>query len=135
VAAIAAAEAGVPKLSPGSLEVTSPAFAVGYDAPMPAAYTCAGAGVSPPLEFKGVPANTVALLLIVKFIGDAGSRVVWAVANISPSAGGAAEGGTPEGGVVGVNGEGQNKWGGICAPQGRLTAFSSSCMRSARSCR
>jgi Raf kinase inhibitor-like YbhB/YbcL family protein len=48
----------------GSLQVSSLAFA--DHAPIPARYTADGEGVSPPLQWNGVPANAASLVLIVE---------------------------------------------------------------------
>lgn len=48
----------------GSLQVGSLAFA--DHAPIPARYTADGEGVSPPLQWSGVPANAASLVLIVE---------------------------------------------------------------------
>ncbi|MFC5499202.1 YbhB/YbcL family Raf kinase inhibitor-like protein [Caenimonas terrae] len=48
----------------GSLQVASLAFA--DHAPIPARYTADGEGVSPPLQWSGVPANAASLVLIVE---------------------------------------------------------------------
>jgi Raf kinase inhibitor-like YbhB/YbcL family protein len=48
----------------GMLTVTSPAF--GDHAPMPARYTADGDGLSPPLDWQGVPAGAEALLLLIE---------------------------------------------------------------------
>ena len=48
----------------GLLQVSSLAFA--DHAPIPARYTADGEGVSPPLQWTGVPANAASLLLIVE---------------------------------------------------------------------
>jgi Raf kinase inhibitor-like YbhB/YbcL family protein len=47
-----------------SIEVSSPAF--GYNEPIPAEYTADGAGLSPPLEWRGVPPNAEAVVLLVE---------------------------------------------------------------------
>jgi Raf kinase inhibitor-like YbhB/YbcL family protein len=47
-----------------SIEVSSPAF--GYNEPIPAHYTADGSGVSPPLEWRGVPPNAEAVVLLVE---------------------------------------------------------------------
>lgn len=49
---------------PAPLDLRSPAFANG--APLPQRYTADGAGVSPPLEWDGVPADARSLALIVE---------------------------------------------------------------------
>src|SRR3954468_14638540 len=48
----------------GTLQVSSLAFA--DHAPIPARYTADGEGVSPPLQWSGVPANAQSLVLIVE---------------------------------------------------------------------
>lgn len=47
-----------------AIELSSPAFA--DDAALPTEYTADGAGRSPPLQWRGVPAGTVSLVLIVE---------------------------------------------------------------------
>jgi len=47
-----------------SIEVGSPAFA--YNGIIPAQYTADGAGVSPPLEWRGVPPEAQAAVLLVE---------------------------------------------------------------------
>jgi Raf kinase inhibitor-like YbhB/YbcL family protein len=46
------------------IEVTSPAFA--YNALLPVQYTADGAGVSPPLEWRCVPTDAEAIVLLVE---------------------------------------------------------------------
>jgi Raf kinase inhibitor-like YbhB/YbcL family protein len=46
------------------IEITSPAFAP--DSQLPQRYTADGAGVSPPLRWRNIPADAVALALIVE---------------------------------------------------------------------
>ena len=48
----------------GSVELASTAFA--DHAPLPARHTADGEGVSPPLQWRGLPAGTASLLLIVE---------------------------------------------------------------------
>jgi len=47
-----------------SIEVTSPAFA--YNESIPVQYTADGAGLSPPLEWRGVPTDAQAVVLLVE---------------------------------------------------------------------
>lgn len=47
-----------------SIEVSSPAFA--YNTPIPVQYTADGEGMSPPLEWSGVPPNAEAVVLLVE---------------------------------------------------------------------
>ncbi|MGH8178181.1 MAG: YbhB/YbcL family Raf kinase inhibitor-like protein [Steroidobacter sp.] len=47
-----------------SIDVSSPAFE--YNEPIPARYTADGEGVSPPIEWRGVPPNAEAVVLLVE---------------------------------------------------------------------
>ncbi|HEX2495159.1 MAG TPA: YbhB/YbcL family Raf kinase inhibitor-like protein [Steroidobacter sp.] len=47
-----------------SIQVRSPAF--DYNEPIPAQYTADGEGLSPPLEWRGVPPNAEAVVLLVE---------------------------------------------------------------------
>lgn len=47
-----------------SIEISSPAFA--YNDSIPAQYTADGAGISPPLEWRGVPADAQGIVLLVE---------------------------------------------------------------------
>ena len=47
-----------------SIEIASPAFE--YNAMMPVRYTADGEGISPPLEWRGVPADAQAIVLLVE---------------------------------------------------------------------
>lgn len=48
----------------GRIEITSPAFAAGW--PLPRRFTADGDGVSPPLEWRNIPADTGVIVLIVE---------------------------------------------------------------------
>ncbi len=80
----------------GSLQVGSLAFA--DHAPIPARYTADGEGVSPPLQWSGVPANAASLVLIVED-ADAPTPhpLVHAIAVDLP----AQDGSLPEGAITG----------------------------------
>jgi hypothetical protein len=101
------------------MAMASAAFA-GENQPLSAHYTCTGA-VSPPLEWKEVPAKAAALALVVTSIDNSGSAVRWLVGDINPMAKGVAEGKTPAGGIVGSNAEGNPSYGGICPRKGQAT--------------
>ena len=47
-----------------SIAVSSPAF--GPDEPIPPEYTADGEGLSPPLEWRGVPMNADAVVLVIE---------------------------------------------------------------------
>lgn len=75
-----------------SIEVSSSAF--GYNEHLPARYTADGEGLSPPIEWQGVPPGAQALILLVE---DADSPtphpIVHAIAwDLSPQDGSIAEG-------------------------------------------
>jgi phosphatidylethanolamine-binding protein (PEBP) family uncharacterized protein len=67
-------------------------------------YTCRGANVSPPVQWVGVSPQAKEILVLVRSLVGPGRFVVnWAVAGISPSATGIAEGKLPSGAIVGRN--------------------------------
>jgi phosphatidylethanolamine-binding protein (PEBP) family uncharacterized protein len=76
----------------GSLEVSSLAFA--DHAPLPARYTSDGEGVSPPLQWRGVPAGASQLVLVVEDADAPTSEPLGhaIVVDLPPSAGGLPEG-------------------------------------------
>ncbi len=84
-------------------------------------YTCQadggkpGTGVSPALQWSGVPAGTSNLAILVTDL-NANSFVHWIVVGIDPATTGVAEGAVPQGGIVGKNGFGTVGWGGPCPP-------------------
>jgi len=73
------------------VELSSSAFAIGH--PIPRRYSCAGEDISPPLEWRAVPANATSLALIVDD-PDAPVRTFthWLAWGINPDDGGLAEG-------------------------------------------
>jgi Raf kinase inhibitor-like YbhB/YbcL family protein len=98
------------------LRLSSPAFADG--AAIPAAYSCRGADVSPPLAWTGVPAGTAELAVVMRDIApEAEGFVHWVVAGMAPSVGGLAEGTAPPG-VEAENDFGRPGWAGPCPPSG-----------------
>jgi phosphatidylethanolamine-binding protein (PEBP) family uncharacterized protein len=103
----------------GTFAVLSSAF--GRNGAIPSEYTCAGKGISPPLEWQSVPKGAAALVLFV--IDDSSSNTEggqrWIVANINPSSKGVAAGQTPEGGIVGTNTAGKAEYSPICPATGK----------------
>jgi Raf kinase inhibitor-like YbhB/YbcL family protein len=99
----------------GSMNLTSPSFGEGQS--IPAKYTCTGANVSPPLEWKGVPAGAKWLALTVDDPDAPGGHFThWQVSQIP-----ATTTAIPEGGHAGVereNGFGKSSYGGPCPPSG-----------------
>lgn len=103
------------------MNLTSPAFE--NDGQIPVAYTCEGAGISPPLHWVRVPSEAKSLALFViddtqdSFTNPNGG-VRWLVANINPEVGGLNAGQVPEGAVVGKGNNGKTGYGPICAEKG-----------------
>ncbi len=91
----------------------------------PKQYTCDGANISPPLEWKNVPAKAAALVLIMIDDSSTGpaSGIRWFVGDINPSSKGIAAGKTPEGGIVGSDTQGKSGYGGICPPAGKTSTI------------
>lgn len=88
---------------------------------MPRRYTCDGAGLSPPLAWRNVPARSVELLLLaIDLDGGHTDAVQWAVGGLPASAPGISAGRLPPGAVVGRGGAGDARWGGICGARGRV---------------
>jgi Raf kinase inhibitor-like YbhB/YbcL family protein len=98
-------------------QLTSPAFESGER--IPVRYTCKGANVSPPLELRGVPADTQSLAIILHD-PDAprGDYLHWAVWDIHPGITTIPEDSVPVGAVVGSNDFGDENYGGPCPPTG-----------------
>lgn len=103
----------------GKIKITSAAFKAG--GPIAAKYTCDGAGVSPPLQWQGIPHGTSEVfMLAIDLSGSAGDAIQWAVAGLSPTTTEIPEGHLPAGAVAGVNSAGKVGWGGICGAKGQL---------------
>jgi Raf kinase inhibitor-like YbhB/YbcL family protein len=91
------------RLGHGTLEVSTLAFA--DHAPIPARYTADGEGVSPPLQWQGVPANAASLVLIVEDAdAPTSDPLVHAIVVDLP----AGDGGLPEGAIKSSGHEGQH---------------------------
>jgi Raf kinase inhibitor-like YbhB/YbcL family protein len=105
--------------APGAFSITSSAFE--RNGAIPAEYTCAGKGISPPLSWQKAPAKAAELFLFV--IDDNSSNksggIRWVVGNIDPSSTGVAAGQTPKGGIVGTNTDGKATYSPICPPKGK----------------
>ncbi|WEK48078.1 MAG: YbhB/YbcL family Raf kinase inhibitor-like protein [Candidatus Andeanibacterium colombiense] len=103
----------------GVMRLTSTAFAPG--ATIPAEFTCAGAGISPPLAWTDPPAGTKSFALVVED-PDAPGGVFrhWGVYDIPADrhalAAGAAS--STEAGTRTVNDFGKSGYGGPCPPPG-----------------
>jgi phosphatidylethanolamine-binding protein (PEBP) family uncharacterized protein len=110
----------LPAPAAGKLAISSPAFA--RNGEVPKQYTCDGADISPPLEWRNVPAKAAALVL---FVIETGSTVGirWIVGDIRPGSGGVAAGRTPAGGIVGSDTQGKSGYGPICPPRGKTSTI------------
>jgi len=99
--------------------VTSPAFVANGDIPLK--YTCQGAGVSPPLQWKNVPAEAKELALVL-FDPDAGTGgfLHWVVFKIAPTVTSLPEGSLPAGVREAKNGAGKASYLGPCPPAGKV---------------
>ncbi|OBG18729.1 YbhB/YbcL family Raf kinase inhibitor-like protein [Mycobacterium sp. 852002-51057_SCH5723018] len=97
----------------GPLMISSPAFPDG--APIPAQYTCKGAGVAPPLTWSS-PSG--AALVVDDSDAPRGPYVHWIVVGIPPGPGNTADGQTPAGGSSLPNSAGQAGYSGPCPPAG-----------------
>jgi phosphatidylethanolamine-binding protein (PEBP) family uncharacterized protein len=104
---------------PGAFSISSSAFE--RNGAIPAQYTCAGAGVSPPLSWTKVPAHAAELVLFI--IDDSSSSssggIRWIVGGIDPSSTGVAAGKLPPGAIVGANTAGKAAYSPICPAHGK----------------
>jgi phosphatidylethanolamine-binding protein (PEBP) family uncharacterized protein len=105
------------------MTLTSPSVppGPGGPAPLPAAYTCDGAGGWPALAWSGVPAGSAELILYAMNIAPVGGKlfVDWAVAGIDPALSGIEPSKLPKGTTVGTNSFGKRGYE-IC-PEGSET--------------
>ncbi|HEY1457178.1 MAG TPA: hypothetical protein VGF15_01560 [Solirubrobacteraceae bacterium] len=115
----ARASGGEVYTAPGAFSISSSAFE--RNGAIPAKYTCAGAGISPPLSWGRVPGKAAELMLFV--IDDSTSEksggIRWVVGGIDPHSTGVQAGRTPAGGVVGTNTAGNPTYSPICPAHGK----------------
>ena len=114
-----------------TLTLVSPAFS--HNGEIPRKYTCQGADASPPLEWKGVPAGTKSLALVVDDPDAPDPKapkltwVHWVLYNIPATAGGLREAAKPNelppGSLDGLNDWKRTGYGGPCPPIGRHRYF------------
>jgi len=98
------------------IAVTSTAFV--DNGPIPSQYTCDGGNTVVPLAWKGIPANTVSVAVVVRDPDAAGGFVHWIVLGLPP-----ADGSLPPVPVTArqvANTAGQPLWKGPCPPAGPL---------------
>jgi phosphatidylethanolamine-binding protein (PEBP) family uncharacterized protein len=105
--------------APGTFSISSPVFE--RNGAIPAQYTCAGAGISPPLSWTKVPAKAAELVLFVIDDNSSGKSggIRWIVGGIDPSSTGVAAGKVPAGGIVGTNTAGKVGYSPICPAKGK----------------
>ena len=115
----ASSSSGEVYTAPGAFSISSSAFE--RNGQIPAQYTCAGAGISPPLSWEKVPAKAAELVLFVIDDNSSGSSggIRWVVGGIDPSSTGVAAGKTPPGGIVGTNTAGKAAYSPICPAKGK----------------
>ena len=92
---------------------------------IPSQYTCEGPGISPPLQWSGVPKGTQSLVLIMDDPdAPAGTWVHWLMYNIPPQTNGLVENAPlPVGAGLGINSWGEPGYGGPCPPTGSHRYF------------
>jgi phosphatidylethanolamine-binding protein (PEBP) family uncharacterized protein len=105
--------------APGAFSISSSAFE--RNGAIPSQYTCAGAGISPPLSWQKVPAKAAELVLFIIDNNSSGSSggIRWIVGGIDPSSTGVAAGKVPAGGIVGTNTAGKATYSPICPAHGK----------------
>lgn len=84
---------------------------------IPRRFTCDGAGVSPAIEWTGVPDGTVEIAIVVRTL-DAAETVQWLVAGITPEPPRVREGARLRDALVAMNGVGVVGWTPPCADDG-----------------
>jgi Raf kinase inhibitor-like YbhB/YbcL family protein len=100
------------------ITVTSPAFVDG--GPIPAEYTCRGAGRSPELSWRGVPAGAASLAVVVTDPDAPGGTFVhWLLYDVRPADGSLPAGAAaPPGAKEADNSGGKPGWYAPCPPSG-----------------
>jgi Raf kinase inhibitor-like YbhB/YbcL family protein len=107
-----------PAVKGASISLSSPAFAGGEA--IPRQYTCDGKGSSPPLDWKGVPAGSRELVLVVQDPDAPGGTFVhWTLFGMTPETTDLSAGEVPEGAAQGENSSGKTGWTGPCPPGGK----------------
>ena len=103
--------------APGSISVTSSAFADG--ATIPEEFTCHGAGTSPPLSWTGLPSGTRSVAVVV-LDPDApsGTFVHWVLVGLAADQAELAAGTVPSGTTQARNSAGDVGWTPPCPPSG-----------------
>ncbi|HTD58960.1 MAG TPA: hypothetical protein VK672_08710 [Solirubrobacteraceae bacterium] len=115
----ASSSSGEVYTAPGEFSISSSAFE--RNGAIPAQYTCAGAGISPPLSWTKVPAKAAELVLFVIDDNSSGKSggIRWIAGGIDPSSTGVAAGKVPPGGILGTNTAGNVGYSPICPDHGK----------------
>jgi phosphatidylethanolamine-binding protein (PEBP) family uncharacterized protein len=115
----ASSSSGEVYTAPGAFSISSSAFE--RNGAIPAQYTCAGEGISPPLSWTKVPAKAAELVLFIIDDNSSGSSggIRWVVGGIDPTSTSVAAGKTPPGGIVGTNTAGKATYSPICPAKGK----------------
>jgi hypothetical protein len=102
--------------SPQAMTVTSPVF--GADAPVPAQYTCHGAGLSPPLYWSGAPQASGSTKSFAIVVDDSQAPITpyvyWLVFDISPATTAITQNQLPPGARQAVNSRGVARYSPPC---------------------
>lgn len=119
---------------PATIRLESPAFEEG--APIPARYTCLGAGISPPMAWDAPPAGTESLVLTMERLetgpdeAAGAGTLLWVLFNLPPDAtslpegaGGRRTGEAPHPLLRGVNHFGAATYDGPCPPAGDTARY------------
>jgi Raf kinase inhibitor-like YbhB/YbcL family protein len=108
---------GPPPAAPARIALGSPAF--GRGGTIPSRYTCAGAGKSPPLRWRGVPAGAREQALLVDDPDAPGGTFVhWTLYRVPASVRSLDAGAVPPGARQGANSAGGTGWTPPCPPRG-----------------
>jgi Raf kinase inhibitor-like YbhB/YbcL family protein len=100
-----------------TITVASPSFAEG--APIPRQFTCDGDDNSPPLSWRGVPADAAELAVVVDDPDARGGTYVhWVLVGLDPSLTELRPGELPAGGRQADNSAGDPRYKGPCPPGG-----------------
>lgn len=84
---------------------------------IPTRYTCNGLDVSPALQWDGVPAEPIELVLVMRDI-DGDGFIHWLMAGIDPASNSIGEGKIPRAATIATNGFGRAAYGGPCPTSG-----------------
>ena len=110
-------------VAPGSMTVTSPEFRT--DVQLPPQYTCAGAGLSPPLYWSGALPQQPRSFAVVVDDGQAPITpyVYWIVFDISPNTTAIAQNRLPPGARQGQNSAGTGRYDPPCPEDNKLHTY------------